>query len=65
MLSPHEIATLMLLDTNPLSENLDPGDLDALCERQLVLLETLASGYAHGRLTAQGRSILRSAGRVH
>ncbi|WP_233808085.1 hypothetical protein [Paraburkholderia sp. HP33-1] len=65
MLSPHEIATLMLLETNPSSENFDPGDLDALCERQLVLLEQLTSGYAHGRLTAQGRSVLRSVGRVH
>jgi hypothetical protein len=63
MLSPHEIATLMLLATNPLSEDFDPGDLDALCERELVALEKLASGYARGRLTAQGRSILRSVGR--
>lgn len=65
MLSPHEIATLMLLETNPRSENFDPGDLDALRERQLVFLEKLASGYAHGRLTAQGRSVLRSVGRIH
>jgi len=65
MLSPHEIAALMLLETNQQPEHLDLGDLDALCERQLVLLEKLASGYAHVRLTAQGRSILRSVGRVH
>lgn len=65
MLSPHEFATLMLLDTNPHSENLDPGDLDALCERQLVFLEQLSSGLARGRLTAQGRTVLRSVGRVH
>jgi len=65
MLSPHEIATLMLLDTDACSEDFDPGDLDALCERQLVFLEKLASGYARGRLTAQGRSILRSVGRIH
>ncbi|MGF6508459.1 hypothetical protein [Paraburkholderia sp. 32] len=65
MLSPHEIATLMLLETNPRPENFDPGDLDALCGRQLVFLEKLASGCARGRLTAQGRSVLRSVGRVN
>ncbi|ACC76079.1 hypothetical protein PPMP20_18600 [Paraburkholderia phymatum] len=65
MLSPHEIAALMLLETNPQPENLDPGDLHALCERQLVLLENLASGHAYGHLTAQGCSILRSVGRFH
>ena len=65
MLSPHEIAALMLLETNPSSEELDLGDLHALCERQLVLLENLASGYAHGHLTAQGRSVLKSVARVH
>ncbi|MEI6003233.1 hypothetical protein H3V53_41000 [Paraburkholderia bengalensis] len=65
MLSPHEIAALMLLETNQQSEYLDLGDLDALCERQLVLLEKLASGDEQARLTEQGRSILRSVGRIH
>ncbi|MEM5345671.1 hypothetical protein [Paraburkholderia azotifigens] len=65
MLSPHEIAALMLLDTNQQSEHLDLGHLDALCERQLVLLEKLASGGGHVRLTEEGRSILRSVGRFH
>ena len=64
MLSPHEIAALMLLETNQNSNNLDLEDLGALCERQLVSLEKLASGYAHVRLTQQGRSILRSVGRM-
>lgn len=65
MLSPHEIAALMLLERNPRSDELDLGDLDALVERQLVLLEKLASGQVHGRLTAQGRSMLKSVGRFH
>jgi hypothetical protein len=64
MLSPHEIAALMLLETSQNSNHLDLEDLDALCERQLVSLEKLASGYAHVRLTAQGRSVLRSVGRM-
>jgi hypothetical protein len=64
MLSPHEIAALMLLDTNPHSNDLDLDDLDALCERQLVSLERLTSGYALASLTARGRSVLRSVGRM-
>jgi hypothetical protein len=65
LLSPHEIAALMLLKTDQHLDHLDLGDLDALCERQLVMLEKLASGYTYARLTAQGRSILRSVERVH
>ncbi|MBN3753759.1 hypothetical protein G3N95_12480 [Paraburkholderia sp. Tr-20389] len=65
MLSLHEIAALMLLETDSQSEDLDLGDLHALCERQLVLLENLASGHAQRRLTAQGRSVLKSVGRIH
>lgn len=64
MLSPHEIAALMLLEANQDSDKLDFEDLGALCQRQLVSLEKLASGYAHVRLTQQGRSILRSVGRM-
>lgn len=65
MLSPHEIAALMLLDTNPLQSDLDIGDLAALCERQLILLEELTSGNAHRYLTPQGRAVLQSVAKVH
>jgi len=65
MLSPHEIAALMLLDTNPLQSDLDLGDLDALCDRQLVLLEGLASGNGHTRVTEQGRALLRTVAKLH
>ena len=64
MLSPHEIAALMLLDTDQHSGDLDLDDLDALCERQLVSLEKLATGYAHVRLTPQGRSMLKFVARM-
>ena len=64
MLSPHEIAALMLLETNQNSNNLDLEDLGALCECQLVSLEKLASGCVYVCLTQQGRSILRSVGRM-
>lgn len=64
MLSPHEISALMLLETNQHLDNLDLDDVSALCERQLVLLEKLASGDAQVRLTEQGHSVLRSVERV-
>lgn len=70
MLSPHEIAALMLLYTNPLQSDLDLGDLDlgdlaALCERQLVVLEALAPGGTHTTVTEGGRALLRSVAKLH
>jgi len=65
MLSPHEIAALMLIGTTRYPDDLDRDDLRALCERQLVSLEKLASGRAHVHLTARGHSILRSIGKGH
>ena len=65
MLSPHEIAALMLLDANPVQSELDYCDLHALCERQLVLLEKLTSGVERPHLTERGRLVLDSVGKVH
>lgn len=65
MLSPHEMAALMLLDTNPFRGDLDLRDLDALSERQLVLLQALAFGDSHPCVTEQGRALLRMIGRLH
>ncbi|SIT41261.1 conserved hypothetical protein [Paraburkholderia piptadeniae] len=65
MLSPHEIAALMLIGTTRYPDDLDRDDLHALCERQLVSLEKLAWGHAHVHLTARGHSILRSIGKGH
>lgn len=39
MLSPHEIANLMLLRDGCVSIELDPANLDALLERRIVPLE--------------------------
>ncbi len=57
MLSPHEIATLMLIDNAHGHGELDPADLEALAGRQLVQLEQEA-GQRHVRLTTQGRAML-------
>ncbi|MDR5784517.1 hypothetical protein QCE63_34495 [Caballeronia sp. LZ065] len=55
----HEIAALMLLDANPVQSELDYRDLHALCDRQLVLLERLASGVERPHLTEHGRAVLQ------
>ena len=63
MLSPHEFATLMLVKDATEQLEVDGADLKALLERQLVSLERLASGQALPRLTHEGRSFLKAAGR--
>lgn len=64
MLSPHEFATLLLLEGAPDSVDLNSEDLAVLVERQLVALERLASGCQRLQLTADGQSILRAAARI-
>lgn len=44
MLSPHEFATLMLVRHAPDQIDMDRAELDALLERQLVMLEHSAEG---------------------
>jgi hypothetical protein len=63
MLSPHEFATLMLVKDATEQLEVDRADLDALLERQLVRLERMASGLALPRLTHEGHSFLKAAGR--
>lgn len=60
MLSPHEFATLMLVKDAPDQLGLDRADLDVLLERQLVALETLASGLQRPQITGDGVSILKA-----
>lgn len=63
MLSPHEFATLMLVKAAPDRADLNPADLEALLEYQLVALEKLASGCTYLNLTDQGHLFLRAAER--
>jgi hypothetical protein len=65
MLSLHEFATLMLVRDATEQLEVDRADLHALMERQLVRLEKLASGQALPRLTHEGLTFLKAAGRNH
>ncbi|SAL88937.1 hypothetical protein AWB74_08838 [Caballeronia arvi] len=65
MLSPHEFATLMLVNAAPEQINLDREELDILLERQLVELEELASGHPRPRLTVDGHALLQAVARLH
>lgn len=60
MLSPHEFATLMLVEGAPDQAELDRANLDALLERQLVSLQRLASGHPRAEITDNGRSALQA-----
>jgi hypothetical protein len=65
MLSPHEFATLMLVKDATEQLEVDRADLDVLLSRQLVSLEHAPSGQALPRLTREGHSFLKAAGRIH
>ncbi len=60
MLSPHEFATLLLLQEAPHQVDMVREDLDALLERQLIQLENLASGREQWSLTASGDSTMKA-----
>lgn len=65
MLSPHEIAALLLLADSPDIRELAPERLDALLEHKLV---TMDHGHAGGnvppRLTSGGHSLLVAVRRI-
>ena len=64
MLSPREIATLMLIKDGPVEVDLGHPGLDALIGRQFVELEQLASGRQRPRITTDGYSFLKAAARM-
>ncbi|WER50931.1 hypothetical protein CupriaWKF_31910 [Cupriavidus sp. WKF15] len=65
MLSPHEIAALMVLCESEAHRELDPADIGALIERQLVRLEAATQEYRHIRVTNEGRRLLTAIGKCH
>ncbi|MGP8431780.1 hypothetical protein ACT2FY_01190 [Paraburkholderia fungorum] len=60
MLSPHEFATLLLIRDTPNPPGMEPEDLAALLEQQLVRRERLASGRDQWRVTGTGDRTLRA-----
>jgi len=64
MLSPHEIATLMLLRDRPDPLQLDPVDLDTLIREDLVRVDPAPQGPTYPSLTCRGYSFLQAVARA-
>ncbi|WER48995.1 hypothetical protein CupriaWKF_17590 [Cupriavidus sp. WKF15] len=65
MLSPHEIAALLLLGDAQDIDDLEPEQLDGLLVHKLVTMEHGHGGAnAHPRLTSQGYSVLEAMRRM-
>ncbi|OBR46146.1 hypothetical protein [Paraburkholderia tropica] len=60
MLSPHEFATLMLVRHAPDRIDMNRAELDALLERQLVMLEHCGEGARRAYLTRKGKVFLET-----
>jgi hypothetical protein len=65
MLSPHELATLLLVKDAPGRIEANRLELGALCDLQLIAIECPVSGLAVPRLTPRGDAVLRAFARVH
>ncbi|WP_296660469.1 hypothetical protein [Paraburkholderia sp.] len=62
MLSPHEIATLMLVRHSPDQIDMNRTELDTLIERRLLALEQRTEGRLRLSLTKTGRQLLEAVG---
>lgn len=60
MLSPHELAALMHVDSTQDCLELNPTDLDVLVDRKFVRLERLSEGRVRLSLTCRGREVLNA-----
>jgi hypothetical protein len=65
MLSPHELATLLLVKDAPGRIESDRLELGALHDLQLIAIEQPVSGLAVPRLTPRGDAVLRAFARAH
>jgi hypothetical protein len=59
MLSPHELAALLILNSASVPYQLDPADLEALIDNKLVQ-QVQIHDREHLRLTGRGRQVLES-----
>jgi hypothetical protein len=64
MLSPHELATLMLVRGAPDQVDTTRVELDALLDCKLISLEPRVGGWRRPMLTAAGVHLLEAAARV-
>jgi len=65
MLSPHEIAALLLLGDAHDIDDLEPEQLDGLLVHKLVTMEHgHGDANAHPRLTSQGASLFEALRRI-
>nr|WP_311528021.1 hypothetical protein [uncultured Ralstonia sp.] len=62
MLSPHEIATLVLVCGDLQPRDLDTVDVETLLALQLITLERSSLGVSEPRVTLQGHALLKSLG---
>jgi len=59
MLSPHEFATLMLVNDGHEQGHLDRAELETLHRQQLITLDHPGTSYQRAQLTARGDLVLR------
>jgi hypothetical protein len=58
MLSPHEMAALMLLNDCPDTSDLDRADVESLLKHELIALEEVSSNVRCLRITSVGLAVL-------
>jgi hypothetical protein len=63
MLSPHEVAALLLIKDGRALAHLDRAELDVLQQHHLITLENRESAEIHARVTCRGDSMLRAIAR--
>lgn len=64
MLSPHEIATLILVRDAPDQIEANRAELSTLLERELIALDQAERGMARPRITETGNSVLQACSRM-
>ena len=62
MLSPHEIATLLVVRSGSHPPDLDDVDVQALLSHQLITLEPTDAGPGQPRVTLHGHALLQALG---
>ena len=64
MLSPHEIATLMMVKNAPCWIGPDRAELHALLDLELVTVERHVPGFLLAHVTPRGHAVLRAIARI-